>query len=581
MFYFFYYFPLGIDLRPRRQVWATWLLIAACVAGYVISRRAPLFLWNHYESLVFVPALPTLSSLVLNAYLHGGWLHLISNMVSLIVFGPPLEERLGSRRFLVLYHVCNVFANIVQGALILLFMPEQSHSGVVGASGAIAGLLGLFLVRLYFARLRLGYWAFMPLQAYTRCGTAMIPVTVAIAMWFAMQLGMVLIQVQGAGAGVACGSHLGGLLGGFGLALLLKMREAAQAEEHLHRGRGYLGRALWFPAQGEFIEYVRALPEDEQGHLELARTHRITGRQPQADHHYRVACHLIARTKRLDRVEEIYDEAVRQSPTFALGETQQWQLAQLLERCLKRRQAERAYVNFANRYPESPATPTALFRRARFGTRAAPTRSAVAARPCRPAPGARASPAVTARRPLPTCRRVRPRPSAAAAPRPGRLITQAARWLRRGVAPGLPSVPMAFQDAGQSSSCHGSNISDPTRPTTTSSSSSPFSSGPAPSSPASPTPPCPPLEFPRPVRSPVDRLVAPGFIPTVSLRSGPCSGSHGPPRQPFQAPRRPLKDRYVRRRMDPALGKSREIGQRHPARRPPRSASQVDSSKTS
>ena len=342
MFYFFYYFPLGLDLGSRRRVWATWALAAACVGGFVLVRQAPLLLWKHYESLIFIPAAPRLSAMIFNAYLHGGWLHLAGNLISLAVFGPPLEERLGARRFLLLYHLCNVLANTVQGALILVFMRAHAGDGVLGASGAIAGLMGLFLLRLHFARLRVAYWAFMPLQAYTRCGTAMVPVAFAILMWLGIQLGMVLMQLQGASAGVACGSHVGGLLGGIGLGLLFRLRQKARAEQHLQRGRRYLDQAQWYAAQGELIEYVRCQPEDEEGHLELARTYRLTGRHPQADHHYRQSCHRMARAKRLDRVEATYCEAERGSPTFALGAPQQLQLAQLLERCLKHEAAERA-----------------------------------------------------------------------------------------------------------------------------------------------------------------------------------------------------------------------------------------------
>lgn len=366
MFYFFYYFPLGLDVRPRRDVWATWALLGACVSTFLLQRLLPGFFWMNYGALVFVPASPSLSSLVLNAYLHGGWLHLVSNMLFLAVFGPPLEDRLGSRRFLLLYHVGNALANIVQGALVLLFHPQQATYGVLGASGAIAALLGLFLVRLYFARLRVGYWAFLPLQAYTRCGTTRVPAAFAIVLWFGIQLGLALVQGEGAGAGVACGSHLGGLLGGVGLGLLLDLRAAAQAERHLQHGRRYLDRALWYPAQGEFIEYVRRQPQDEQGHLELARTYRLTGRHAHADQHYRTACHLLAAAKRLDQVEEVYLEAEKGSPSFTLGAPQQLQLAQVLERSYKHEPAERAYLRYAHHYAEAPAAPLALYRAARL-----------------------------------------------------------------------------------------------------------------------------------------------------------------------------------------------------------------------
>lgn len=366
MFYFFYYFPLGLDLRPRREVWATWAILGACVAGFLVQRLAPMLFWANYEAFVFIPAAPSPSSFILNAYVHGGWLHLVSNMISLVVFGAPLEERLGAKRFLWLYHVANIGANIFQGALIHVWIPNLASAGVLGASGAISGLMGLFVMRLYFARLRIGYWAFLPLQAYTRCGLAYVPVGFAVAVWFLTQFGLALVQLGGAAAGVAVGSHLGGLAVGIGLGALLNLRTAAQAEQHLHRGRRYLDRAAWFAAQGEFIEYVRRQPQDEEGHLELARTYRLTGRHLQADQHYRHACHLLAGCKRFDRVEEVYMEAEKGSPTFTLAAAAQLQFAQLLERCYKQKAAATAYARFANRHPEEASAPLALYRAARL-----------------------------------------------------------------------------------------------------------------------------------------------------------------------------------------------------------------------
>jgi membrane associated rhomboid family serine protease len=369
MFYFFYYFPLGLDVRPQRRVWATWAIVAACVAVFVLQRTHPMFFWVNHGALVFMPSEPSPSSLILNAYLHGGWLHLISNMISLAVFGPALEGRIGARRFLLLYHLCNVFANVVQGALVLLALPAYAGAGVVGASGAIAGILGLCAVRLDFARLRLGYWAFLPLQAFTRCGLANIPMLAAIVLWFVLQTALALIQLQGAGAGVAVGSHLGGLAAGVALGLLAGERRAARCEALLQRGRRYLDRALWYPAQGEFIEYVRRMPHDPEGHLELARTYRLTGRNGLADDHYRAACNALAAAGDLDRVETVYVEAEKGSPMFALVPARQLQLAQAQERCLRLAAAEQTYIRYAHHHALTHAAPLALYRAARLAAK--------------------------------------------------------------------------------------------------------------------------------------------------------------------------------------------------------------------
>jgi tetratricopeptide (TPR) repeat protein len=177
---------------------------------------------------------------------------------------------------------------------------------------------------------------------------------------------MALIQLQGAAAGIACGSHLGGLLGGIGLALLLRQQDEARAEQHLHRGRRYADAASWYAAQGELIEYVRRRPENEEGHLELARTYRLTGQHALADRHYRTACHLVAAAKRFDRVEEIWVEARRGSVLFVLGAPQQMQLASMLERCFKSDAARHAYLDLVQHHPQTAEAPRALYRAGRL-----------------------------------------------------------------------------------------------------------------------------------------------------------------------------------------------------------------------
>jgi membrane associated rhomboid family serine protease len=364
MFYIFYYFPLGLDVKPRREVWATWALLGACVAAFLVQRFEPQMFWLNYSAFVMIPSAPSPSSFVLNAYFHGGWMHLAANMLTLAVFGPALEDRLGSRRFLVLYHAGNVAANIVQMTLVRLFLPAMADAGVLGASGAIAGLFGLLVLRLPHAKLRVGYWTFMPLQAFTRCGTARIPVAFAIAFWFGLQLTMALLQKEGVAAGVATGSHLGGLLGGVALGLALGLHVQGDAERHLQRGKDYLDRAQWYAAQGEFIEYVRRQPKHDIGHLELARTYRLTGRHPQADQHYRIACQLLAARKQLDRVEEVYVEAERGNPRFALDPCHQFELAQAQERSLKKEAARDTFLRLCESHPWVPQAPLALYKAA-------------------------------------------------------------------------------------------------------------------------------------------------------------------------------------------------------------------------
>ncbi|HZM17223.1 MAG TPA: rhomboid family intramembrane serine protease [Candidatus Krumholzibacteria bacterium] len=366
MFYFFFYYPLGLDVRPTRPVWLTWSLAGTALLLFAVTLLDPAWFLAHQESLIYVPAHPTLAALLSSAFMHGDWLHLSSNLLALGVFGPALEARLGAWRFAAVFAVCHVAGNLVQGAMALLWFPDTAGWGVLGASGALSGLLGVFLVRLHWARLRVGYWAFLPLQAYTQAGTRTLPVLAAVGLWFLLQLGLAAAQLQGAAASVAVGSHLGGLMAGIGMGWLLGLRGEGAAEQHLQQGRRHFGSAAWYPAQGEFLAYVRRCPEDPEGHLELARSFRLTARHGEAETHFRRACAGFALQKRLDRLEEAHREAARGNPDFVLAAPLQLQLGRVLERGCKDEAAARVYGHYLRAYPGEPAVPFALFRLARL-----------------------------------------------------------------------------------------------------------------------------------------------------------------------------------------------------------------------
>lgn len=91
----------------------------------------------------------TLATLVTATYLHGGWAHLIGNMIYLAIFGDNVEDRMGRGRFFIFYTLCGVLSGLVQ----VMAMPT-SRIPAIGASGAIAGVLGAYLLLFPRARVR-------------------------------------------------------------------------------------------------------------------------------------------------------------------------------------------------------------------------------------------------------------------------------------------------------------------------------------------------------------------------------------------------------------------------------------------
>ena len=174
---------------------------------------ADVFSWPESDASVTAVAIPFLTSI----FLHGGWLHLIGNMWYLWIFGDNVEDRLGHTNYLMFYLLCGLGAGIVHTVL-----NASTTIPSVGASGAIAGVLGAYLVSYPFARVLTLVPLFIFIQVIE------IPAFIVLAAWFFIQF------INGAGAlavagpadtgGVAWWAHIGGFVIGMLLVGLFPRR---------------------------------------------------------------------------------------------------------------------------------------------------------------------------------------------------------------------------------------------------------------------------------------------------------------------------------------------------------------------
>jgi len=167
----------------------------------------------------FVPARPDPVTLVTHTFVHGGWLHLIGNMLFLFLSGPFIEDLYGRPLFALLY-----FLSGAVGAGAFAAGAPDSSIPLVGASGAIAGVMGAFLVRLATRRIELLVLPIPIIPAFRF--TLRFPAFVVIPIWAAEQF--YYAMVAGDGSPVAFAAHVGGFVTGVGFALamaLLKIEE--------------------------------------------------------------------------------------------------------------------------------------------------------------------------------------------------------------------------------------------------------------------------------------------------------------------------------------------------------------------
>jgi membrane associated rhomboid family serine protease len=155
--------------------------------------------------------IPAWATMFTSMFLHGGWMHLIGNMLYLWIFGNNVEDAMGHFRFIVFYLLCGVAAVFAQA------LPNsESTVPMIGASGAISGVLGAYL--LLHPRAQVLVW--VPL-GFMR--PIYLPAFIVLSFWFVLQL-INSAMAPSEGGGVAWGAHIGGFLAGMVLIPFFKYR---------------------------------------------------------------------------------------------------------------------------------------------------------------------------------------------------------------------------------------------------------------------------------------------------------------------------------------------------------------------
>jgi membrane associated rhomboid family serine protease len=218
--------PLHDDIPTRITPVVTISFLLACVAVFFWQ----LSLGSHMQKAIYsfgvIPAVlfdiktlpadlvsvPAAATLITSMFLHGGWMHLIGNMLYLWIFGNNVEDAMGHARFIVFYLLCGIAAALAQA------IPDpQSTTPMIGASGAISGVLGAYLLLYPRARVLVA----IPLGFIIH--TTRLPAVWVLGFWFVLQIFNSLMAGDQQG-GVAWGAHIGGFVAGMVLIPLFKSK---------------------------------------------------------------------------------------------------------------------------------------------------------------------------------------------------------------------------------------------------------------------------------------------------------------------------------------------------------------------
>ncbi|MGH7896479.1 MAG: rhomboid family intramembrane serine protease [Candidatus Binatia bacterium] len=244
-------FPYRDENETRRTPFATYALIAANIASWLLVQGAgqPFSLARSVcnlgliageltgalppgsrfplgEGLVCVtdPG-PQYSHVLTSMFLHGSWMHLIGNMWFLWIFGNNVEDSMGRGRFLAFYLFCGIAAAMLQ----VTFTPD-SGIPMVGASGAISGVMGGYVVLYPFARV----FVLIPLGFFLT--SAALPAWTMVGYWALLQIlsGLVSLGGENSVGGVAFWAHIGGLVAGLALVKFFARSDMVESHQAHH-----------------------------------------------------------------------------------------------------------------------------------------------------------------------------------------------------------------------------------------------------------------------------------------------------------------------------------------------------------
>jgi membrane associated rhomboid family serine protease len=222
--------PLRDTQPSARAPVVTALLIAANALVFLFQVSLDPFSRNHLMSvfgLIPYQLRETPLSLLTYMFLHGGWLHLIGNCWFLWIYGDNVEDILGRGKYLLFYLGCGVAAAAMQ-----TWSDPYSRIPMVGASGAIAGVMGAYLVKFPHARIL----TLVPIFVFFT--TIEVPAFLMLLYWFLIQIvsgiGSVGYSQVSGGGGVAWFAHIGGFVAGLALIWLLPTRQRFAARSDLH-----------------------------------------------------------------------------------------------------------------------------------------------------------------------------------------------------------------------------------------------------------------------------------------------------------------------------------------------------------
>jgi len=234
--------PVSVEYKANRMPLVTFWLMGINTAIHLALMI--LFFTNQaanervYELFALVPNDSTWHTYLTYNFLHADIIHLLGNMIYLFLFGSCVEDIIGRGKFIAFYLLAGVLAGFGH-----VFVAHPSTIMMVGASGAISGCMGAFVLLLHNRQIEFKYLFLFFFRLFT--GDFFLPAWLVISFWFGLDVLGVLLSSGTEGGGVAYGAHVGGFLAGMAAAPGLRKWVNAESRRKLVEARAREAESTW------------------------------------------------------------------------------------------------------------------------------------------------------------------------------------------------------------------------------------------------------------------------------------------------------------------------------------------------
>lgn len=303
---------------------ATIGIIALNIASTLLTYHDRTYYECYVQSYGLVPHAFRVGSLFTSTFLHDGYVHLALNMLFLYVFGSAVERAMGRLEYVLFYIGACFAASLVHVGIVLGTLPVHYETrAMVGSSGAVAGVMGVYAVRFHRRAFRFG-------------GTYM-PAMLMVAGWLLLQIGLGILglyrdEILGLGLKqVGYWSHLGGFAFGITIALLANMALQGEREYLSEQAKKHESEDNLLEAVQNHESLLKYDPDNPRSHAEIGRLWALLEEPDESLNYYHMAIELYVSRGQEDRALETAEEMKRFWPESRLAPSTRFRLASYLE----------------------------------------------------------------------------------------------------------------------------------------------------------------------------------------------------------------------------------------------------------